>query len=206
MRDGDIYVRRDDPETQYRVRGLEGGVVTYFPEGGGFQSQIDEETFRGRFRSATPDDDARHRTYRKDAVVGDWAEDGTPVPAWLNSRAWNGFAMPAFEREDALAAIGSGRILDTHYHAASDAFIFLDLCGEPIPSFDPEDLFPRIVAAAVSSSCEIEVAGETIQATVFPGRDLTTPDGSVVRVYDIGAGYWTWSRHEEPEPASVPTP
>jgi hypothetical protein len=206
MKNGDTYVRRDDPETQYRVSGVEDGLVVYSPEGGGFQSRVDEATFRSRFRAATSDDHARHRTYRKEAVVGDWAEDPAPIPAWLNSQAWNGFAMPAFEKEDAIAAIAGGRILDTHYHAASDAFIFLDLCGEPIPSFDPEDLFPRIVEAAASGHCEIDVGGETLQATVFPGRDLTTQDGAVVRVYDIGAGSWTWGWAEEPAPAAAPSP
>ena len=206
MKNGDNYVRRDDPETLFRVSRLENGRVTYFAAGGGFQQEVDEKSFGSEFREATPDDLARQRAYRKAAGVGDWADDPTPIPAWLNSHEWNGFATPAFEKDDAIAAIAGGRIFDTHYHASADAFIFLDNCGEPIPAFDPEVLFPRIAAETRSGSCEIEVGGDTLQATVFPGRDLTTPDGSVVRVYDIGAGYWTWSRHEEPEPASAPAP
>ena len=205
MREGDHYIRRDDPDGVVRVLGTTGGIVEYFPVGGGFRHRSPVGKFEGDFRPETEEDRARHLAYHKAAVVGDWAEDSMPIPAWLNNFDWNGFAVPAFERQDVIDAIAAGRIFDTHYHEPADVFIFLDNCGDPIPAFEPDELFGRIVAAAEDPSFhEIEIDGQTIQVDVYRGRSLTVADGSKVEVFDVGAGSWTWARAEPPEATDAP--
>jgi hypothetical protein len=206
MTEDNLYVRRDQPDHIVHVSAMQGGVVTYAPEGGGFQQEVSEAKFSKAYRAATPDDLARLRNFSKGAVIGDWAEDPAPIPAWLNAELWNGFPQPAFEKSDLLEAIATGQLPDTHYHEPGDAFIFLENCGEAIPAFDPAELFPRLMDSVKTDSDEIELGGQTIEVYVFRGRDLALADGTSVHVYDVGAGYWTWGLHEEPEPSLSPTP
>lgn len=207
MKQGDHYIRRDDPDGVVEVRGTCDGAVEYVPAGGGFVHRSPLAKFDGDFRPETPEDRERHRAFRKAAVVGDWAEDQTPIPAWLNNANWNGFAVPAFERQDAIDAIAAGRILDTHYHEAADVFIFLDNYGEPIPPFDPEELFARIMVAAEDPDFhEIDVAGQTIEVDIFRGSELKVADGSEVLVFHIGSGSWTWARADGPAPGHAGSP
>lgn len=207
MKQGDRYIRRDDPDGVVEVRGTQGGAVEYVPEGGGFVHKSPTAKFEGDFRPETAEDRARHRAFHKAAVVGDWAEDQTPIPAWLNNANWNGFAVPAFERQDVIDAIAAGKILDTHYHEAADVFIFLDNCGEPIPPFDPEELFARIMTRAEDPAFyEIDVSGEKLQVEIFRGSSLVVADGSEVLAFHIGSGSWTWARAEVPEPAYAVSP
>lgn len=210
MKKGDHYIRRDDPDGVVRINAKRGGVVEYVPAGGGFVHRSPAEKFAGDFRPETEEDRARHRAYHKVAVVGDWADDQTPIPAWLNNADWNGFAVPAFERQDVIDAIAAGKILDTHYHEAADVFIFLDNCGDPIPSFDPDELFPRIMAAADDPEfSEIALGGQEIQVDIFRGEKLEVADGSERLVFFVGSGSWTWARAEEPAPtveSASPTP
>lgn len=209
MKHGDRYIRRDDPDGVVEIREAKGGSVSYAPDGGGLIHRSPAEKFAGDFRPETSEDRARHRAFRKAAVVGDWADDQTPIPAWLNNVYWNGHVCPAFERQDAIDAIAAGKMLDTHYYEAADVFIFLDNCGEPIPQFDPEDLFARIMTAADDPSLYgFEVAGQMLQVDIIFGRKLVVADGTEVTAFHIGSGSWTWARAEEPEPvlAASPTP
>ena len=121
-------------------------------------------------------------------MAGDWAEDESPIPAWLTKELWNGFAMPAFEKDDLIEAIAKGKILDTFHYAAADVFITLSDCGEPLPAFDPDAEFPRIVEAAADPMfSELEIGGVNLQVDIWPGRNMALADGSSVRVYDVGA-------------------
>lgn len=207
MKQGDRYIRRDDPDGVVEVRATLDGNVEYVPDGGGFVHRSPAAKFERDFRPETAEDRARHRAFRKAAVVGDWADDQTPIPAWLNNANWNGFACPAFERQDAVDAIAACKILDTHFYEAADVFIFLDNCGEPIPEFDPEELFARIMAAADDPNFhEIEVAGQAINVDIFRGNALKVADGSEVLAFHIGSGSWTWARAEEPAPAYAASP
>ena len=207
MKKGDIYIRRNDPDGVVSVAEVVGGQVRYAPEGGGFVHIAPMAKFEGDFRPQTDKDRARLRTAEKGWVAGDWAEDESPIPAWLTKELWNGFAMPAFEKDDLIEAIAKGKILDTFHYAAADVFITLSDCGEPLPVFDPDAEFPRIVEAAADPMfSELEIGGVNLQVDIWPGRNMALADGSSVRVYDVGAGYWTWSREEAPEPAASPAP
>lgn len=209
MKYGERYIRRDDPDGVVEIREAKGGSVSYVPDGGGLVHRSPAEKFAGDFRPETSEDRARHRAFRKSAVVGDWADDQTPIPAWLNNAYWNGHACPAFERQDAIEAIAAGKILDTHYYEAADVFISLENCGDPIPKFDPEELFARIMAAADDPNFgEIGIAGETIEVDIYRGTKLKVADGSEVLAFPIGSGSWTWARADEPEPevSAAPSP
>lgn len=207
MKQGDIYIRREAPDSTVRISDPAGGQVRYAPEGGGMVHRTSPAKFEADFRPVTDEDRARLATSEKGWVAGDWAEDESPIPAWLNKRLWNGFAMPAFEKDDLVEAISKGRILGTFHYEAADVFITLDNCGEPLPGFDADAEFARIVEAAEDPMFhEIEIAGVSLQVDVWRGRDMVLADGFSVRVYDVGAGSWTWSRADAPEPAATPTP
>lgn len=207
MSKGDIYIRRDDPDSAVRISDVADGQVHYAPEGGGFVHKAPTAKFEGDFRPQTDEDRTRLSTAAKGWVSGDWAEDESPIPAWLTKKLWNGFAMPAFEKDDLVEAIAKGKVLDTFHYAAGDVFITLDNCGEPLPQFDPDVEFARILETAEDPmSIEIQIGGVSLQVDVWHGRDMALADGSTVRVYDVGAGSWTWSEAEAPEPAASPAP
>ena len=207
MKKDDIYIRRDDPDATVQVSSVAGGQVRYAPAGGGFVHKSPVAKFEADFRPQTDEDRARLTTVEKGWVSGDWAEDESPIPAWLTKELWNGFVMPAFEKEDAIEAIARGKMLDTFHYAAGDVFISLDNCGEPLPQFDADTEFARILEAAEDPMFyETEIGGVTLQVDVWRGRDMALADGSTMRVYDVGAGCWTWSEAEAPEPAVSPAP
>lgn len=205
MQRGDIYIRRDAPDSAVRVSEVLDGGVRYAPQGGGFVHATVQSKFEAAFRPETDEDRARLHASEKGWVAGDWAEDESPIPAWLTMQLWNGFAMPAFEKDDLVEAISKGKVLGTFHYAAADVFITLDNSGGPLPAFDADAEFARIVEAAEDPAfCEIEIAGVPLQVDVWRGRDMALADGTSVRVYDVGAGSWTWSRADAPEPTVSP--
>lgn len=86
-----------------------------------------------------------------------------PLTGYTNGQKWNGFDMPAFEKDEAKRI---GEVFgDVIYDEAGD-FFFSDM---GYPEEEPER---------------------------FDGFDIVV-DGETVRVYAIGAGFWTWT--EEPD-------
>ena len=148
MQRGDIYIRRDAPDSAVRVSEVLDGGVRYAPQGGGFVHATVQSKFEAAFRPETDEDRARLHASEKGWVAGDWAEDESPIPAWLTMQLWNGFAMPAFEKDDLVEAISKGKVLGTFHYAAADVFITLDNAGGPLPAFDADAEFARIVEAA----------------------------------------------------------
>lgn len=208
MRRGDIYSHREDPKFVVRVGEVKDGVVSFASEGGGRVHEASAEKFGADFEVETPDARAKRLTYEKGAVtLESWGYD-YQLPAWLNGSYWNGWLMPAFEKQDLLDALAKNMLYGAFFHEEGDAFIVLESGGEEMPSFDPVVLLPRILAEAGETDLhEVDVDGVTLEATIYRGRDIFRTDGTQVRVYDLGSGYYTWeSATPVADPGSSPTP
>ncbi|EHP90174.1 hypothetical protein [Methylorubrum extorquens] len=211
MQKDDVYIHRMNRDFVVRVDGVRNGVVTFASEGGGPACEVPAAKFEADFEAETPDARSKRLAYEKGAVsLESWedAEGGYQLPAWLNGSYWNGWLMPAFEKQDLLDAIAKDMLYGAFYHEASDAFIVLANNGEDLPAFDPAVLFPRIMAEGEGTDLlEVEVDGVALEATIYRGRDIARADGTPVHVYDLGAGFYTWERAKPAdEPASSPTP
>lgn len=193
MRRGDIYTHREDPTFVVRVGDVNDGIVSFAGEGGGRVHGVPAEKFGADFEVETPDARARRLTYDKGAVtLESWGYD-YQLPAWLNGSYWNGWLMPAFEKQDLLDAIAKNMLYGAFFHEEGDAFIVLGSAGEDMPPFDPAVLLPRILAEAGETDLlEVNVDGVPLEATIYRGRDILRTDGTQVRVYDLGSGYYTW--------------
>lgn len=211
MQKDDLYTHRMNPKFVVRVYGVKDGVVTFASEGGGPVHEVPAAKFEADFKAETPDAQAKRLTYEKGAVsLESWedADGGFQLPAWLNGSYWNGWLMPAFEKQDLLRAIEKDMLYGAFYHEPSDAFIVLANNGDDLPAFDPAVVLPRVMAEAEGTDLlEVDVEGVTLEATIYRGRDIAQADGTPVHVYDLGAGFYTWERAKPvDEPASSPTP
>ena len=200
MQKEDLYTHRMDPKFVVRVGGVKDGVVSFAAEGGGFVYEV-----------PTADSKAERLTYEKGAVtLESWSdvEGGFQLPAWLNGTRWNGWLMPAFEKQDLLRAIEKEMLYGAFYHEASDAFVVLSNNAGDLPAFDTAVVLPRVIAQADGTDyLDVDVDGTTLEATIYRGRDISQADGTTVRVYDLGSGYYCWERAEPAdEPANSPTP
>lgn len=66
---------------------VEGGVVHFCSQGGGFEWTTPEATFASDFTPATP-------TWKQVRVTGDWCDPGESYPAWWDGTQWNGWLAP----------------------------------------------------------------------------------------------------------------
>ena len=125
---GEIIVRNDlaYPEGALVVEGSDASDNTLaHPLGGGLQLSI-PATDLERFMVATEFEKTpvfHHASFEIEGIDGQFA-------GWWDGRAWNGWAMPHFEFEEAervLAAVAPGR---WRYDTVSDVFITEDPEGE----------------------------------------------------------------------------
>lgn len=119
------------------------GVVTFYPQGGGFQRMLPVIVFHSIYKQerAAPG-------FRRAVFVGDWNEK--PVPGFTDGNRWNGWAIPYFEFETAqeiMAETGEDPSV-FRYDPEEDAFIynnpdwpeepevygatFIDIDGKPV--------------------------------------------------------------------------
>ena len=209
MKPEDVYIHRSDPAYVVRITEVVDGAVAFATEGGGFAKSTSKEKFEFDFRAETPEDRARRLAYSKDAVQLEWEDREQRIPAWLNGRYWNGWAMPAFEKDDLIQAVESGMLSDVEFYEPADMFVSIMQAdgSQPMPVIDKEQLFPELAkrAAAGEQLIEMPVNGVDLIIELYRGEDLPTADGSTVHAYAVGAGSWCWEKYEAPEPASTPT-
>lgn len=210
MKPEDVYIHRLETDLVVRVTELRGDDVAFAPEGGGFVKTASRNVFETEFRAETPEDRAKRLAYSKDAVQLEWADPEAKIPAWLNGRHWNGWAMPSFEKDDLLQAVSAGLLSEVEFHEPADMFVSIMTAdgANAMPTIDREQLFPELAerAAAGELLIEMPVGGVDLTIELYPGEDLPTADGSTVHAYPVGAGSWCWETYRAPEPASNPTP
>jgi len=91
-------------------------------------------------------------------------DDTVSFEGWTDGSLWNGWACPAFEKQEAdrLAAHLRSVGCVAEFDAAKDAFTIREFDGADL--YDPEE---------------------------YEGLDIETPEGTK-RVYAIGAYSWVW--------------
>ncbi|KND62276.1 hypothetical protein BVER_01709 [Candidatus Burkholderia verschuerenii] len=120
-----------------------GPNVEFIPQGGGFLRSMSRADFEKNFVPATVP------AFERATITADWLPEGVNLPAYSNGLAWNGWAMPYFDRETAMRLVEI--MPEIRYDEQHDAFIAHDeTSGE-------DDVF-----AGVS----IQVEGEAV--TVYP--------------------------------------
>lgn len=210
MKQNDTYVRREDPSYAVSITEVKDGVVAFATEGGGFVKSGPVEKFEKDFRPETPEDRAKRHAYSKDAVHLEWEDAEIRIPAWTNGRYWNGWAMPAFEKDDLLKAIDDGLLVDVKYHEPADLFVsIMTLDGADVmPAFDAGKLYAELAERAAADELYIEtkIGDVDVSIDLYPARDLPTAEGGTVRAYAVGAGSWCWMRYQAPESAATPSP
>jgi hypothetical protein len=210
MKPEDVYIDRKEPDFVVRVTELRGDDVAFAPEGGGFVRSASRERFESDFRAETPEDRAKRLAYSKEAVRFEWEDPEQRIPAWLNGRYWNGWAMPSFEKDDLLQAIEAGLLDNVEFYEPADMFVSIMQAdgSQPMPSIDKDGFFPELAkrAAAGEQLIEMPVNGVDLIIELYRGKDLPTADGSTVHAYAVGAGSWCWETYQVPEPASNLTP
>lgn len=209
MKQHDMYVHREDPSYAVGITEVKDGVVAFASEGGGFVHSGPVAKFENDFRPETPEDRARRHAYARDAVQLEWDDPELRIPAWTNGRFWNGWAMPAFEKEPLLKAIDDGLLIDVKYHEPADMFISIMPTdgANMLPAFDAEKLYAELaeLAAAGELYIETKIGGVDVTIELYPASEIPTTDGETVRAYPVGAGSWCWMKYQAPEPASAPT-
>ena len=209
MKPEDPYVHRADPSYAVSVTAVENGLVAFAPEGGGFVKSCPIARFEEDFRPDTPEDRAKRFAYVKEAVQLDLEDPEIRIPAWTNGRYWNGWAMPAFEREDLLKAIESN-LIDVQYYEPADMFVSVMTMdtGDLLPEFDRERFHSEMAerAAAGEFYIETKIGDVDVGIDLYPAKDIPTADGGTVRAYAVGAGSWCWERYKAPETVSTPSP
>lgn len=90
---------KDEPQRRYEVIEDFGPKVQIAPEGGGFIHTLPRKQFDAAFE-IVPDNEI-DRPYRKAWATGDWIEGR--VACWWDGSRWNGWGVPMFEFEAALA-------------------------------------------------------------------------------------------------------
>ncbi|MGU3558614.1 hypothetical protein [Methylobacterium radiotolerans] len=209
MKPEDVYIHRQKPDFVVRITDLRGDDVAFAPEGGGFVRSAPRKLFESDFRAETPEDRSKRLAYSKDAVQLEWADPEAKIPAWLNGRYWNGWAMPPFEKDDLLQAVSSGLLSDVEFYEPADMFVSIMQTdgSQAMPTIDREQLFPELArqAAAGERLIEMPIGGVDVTIELYPGEDLPTADGSTVHAYPVGAGSWCWEQYRAPEPSSTYT-
>lgn len=139
-------------------------LVTYTPQGGGFNQKLPRKAFDAVYTPYSFPD-----TWKAAHFTGDWfygdpqcrepSDRLDPLPGYHQGRKWNGWAMPVFEKAVGLKMIDMFPDWKMYYDAAGDCFI--------APS---EGEAPSIYGAQI----------------------IRTETGEEKVVYAIGAGSWTW--------------
>ena len=120
------------------------GVVSFYPQGGGFQRTLPVIVFEALYKpeSAPP-------AMRRAIFSGDWMDE--TWPGFTDGMRWNGWAMPLFEFETASKIFADiGNPSEFWFDSEKDAFVYAN------PDFPDE---PEIFGASF-----IEVEGRTIKA------------------------------------------
>lgn len=209
MKQNDMYVLRQDPSYAVSITDVKDGMVSFAAEGGGFVKSGPIGKFETDFRPEMPEDRSKRLAYAKEAVQLDWDDQELRIPAWTNGRYWNGWAMPAFEKEDLLKAIADGILVDVRYYEPADLFIsIMSTGGSLLPAFDGEKLYAELAgrAAAGEVYMESKIGDVDVIIELYPAEDIPTADGGTVKAYTVGAGSWCWMQYEAPKDVAAPAP
>lgn len=146
----------------------EQGRLLAHPMGGGFHKRFDEAAMRKYAFVKAPAKLVKESPFYRTEFTGDWLPEGVWIPGWTDGRLWNGWATPHFEFKDAMRLIkyqnADPSFPKGRYDEERDAFVI-----------EEEDEDPDVIEAVT-----INVPG----ARGRPPRE--------VKVYPIGAFYWTW--------------
>lgn len=210
MRQDEIFIHRTDPSYVVTVTEVRDGDVAFAAEGGGLVKSCPQARFDDDFRRETPEDRAKRLAYVKDAVQLEWDDPELRIPAWTNGRYWNGWAMPAFEKDDLLKAMADGLLADVKYHEPADLFVSIMAMdgADVLPTFDADKMYAELADRAAAGELYIETKIGDVDVTIdlYPASDLPTADGGTVRAYPVGAGSWCWEQYQPPEDVASPTP
>ena len=149
------------------VEQLWDGTIVAFPSHGGFQLRIPADKAEEFEFVKVPQEMLERSPFHKARFTADWLPEGTSYIGWTTGQLWNGWGTPSFEKSVAEKVIADLEDWKVSYDPEKDEYTF-------ISEHDPD---PYVVTGA-----EIQV--------VDRGRRKK------IKVYDIGAGSWTWNAPE----------
>lgn len=107
----------DAAGNKVEIVSIESQKVTFFPQGGGFQRSLS----RAEFEAAFKEFDHTALEYQPVEVTIEGFDEGFSLPAYSNGMLWNGWVMPYFTRE---AAMAIAQQIDTiSYDRERDVFV-----------------------------------------------------------------------------------
>jgi hypothetical protein len=119
------------------------GVVTFYPQGGGFQRVLPTIVFDSLYKP-----ELAEPGFKAARFSGDWME-GETFPGYTDGNRWNGWAMPLFDFETAQRIVEGTNDPGLRYDSELDAFVYLN------PDFPDE---PEIFGASF-----IKVDGQPVK-------------------------------------------
>lgn len=176
LKKGDVLARNDMPYPHGALQITEhDGKLAAYPLGGGFHIRLVEllEKRGAEFHIATPEEAIPK--YKMGLYYID-DPDSTKYVGFDCGLRWNGWAMPEFAKTIAVKVCESAGFDWWYYHEADDGFYTYHHQWND------------------GSIDDVEFWG---------GRDITLEDGTIVHVYDVGAGCWIWDKFEWTEEESI---
>ncbi|HIH2745465.1 TPA: DUF4222 domain-containing protein [Burkholderia lata] len=113
-----IYV--DAAGNKVEIVSIEDHQVRFFPQGGGFERSMPRAEFDATFKTIDP----AALEYRRIEVTIEAFEDGSSLKAYSNGMLWNGWVMPYFTREAAMAI--TRHVKEVTYDGERDVFVEAD--------------------------------------------------------------------------------
>lgn len=104
----------------FEARAGDDGMVSMWPQGGGFELRLSADQFAQQFRLA------QQPAMAKGWVTGDFLDSVEMLPCYSDGRAWNGFGMPYFDAETAQRLVA---MLPELSYRKSDGIIQSAECG-----------------------------------------------------------------------------
>lgn len=111
----EIYV--DAAGNKVEIISIEEQQVRFFQQGGGFQRGMPRAEFEASFKVFDP----ATLEYRRIEVTIEAFEDGFSLPAYSNGMLWNGWELPYFTREAAIAI--TRHVKEVRYDSERDVFL-----------------------------------------------------------------------------------
>lgn len=181
-------------------------MIVGSPLRGGWQLNIPVSDFKEKFVHVSKAELAllKRNFKEKHFDLDDWEET---IPAWSNGEIWNGWGCPYFERDVLEKAIENGSLSDDYtkvFVKDEGAYAIMTMSGELPEEYDWSGILDRLRNG--DEVYEEEIApGICIEGNFF-AKQIITVDGRDIETYPVGAGYWTWNQHDEPQIYNQPKP
>lgn len=144
---------------------LEDGTLLGFPSAGGYYLRFPPDKVREFDFVKIPQEMLERPVFHKARFDADWMPEGKTYLGWTTGELWNGWGTPYFEKNVAQKVVA-------------------DLEERWTKAYDPEK--DEYVLTSESEEEPYVIPAETIHVE-DRGRWKS------VKVYPIGAGYWTWN-------------